>query len=91
VVRDGASMILWRLLGGFGGGYLVVSGMIALMGSALPKVGLNRVDAISLGTLLALFVYVPLCMLMFASGKPMRDGLAVFVVASICIAAATAI
>jgi hypothetical protein len=74
ISKDGALLIGWRLLTGFGGGYLVASGMVAVLGLALPLLGLARGEAINLGTLLALFVYVPICLLMIASRRPVRDG-----------------
>lgn len=77
IVSDLWPLVMWRLLTGFGGGYLVTSGFVALVGSALPLIGLARGEAVSLATLLALFVYGPVCLLMFASRSPVRDGIAV--------------
>lgn len=89
MARDGDIAVLWRFVAAFGGGYLLVSGMVALMGSALPYAGLPRAEAISLGTLLALFVYVPVCLFVFASRSPLKDGMIVFVTALMLIGLAT--
>jgi len=76
VVDDGAARIAWRLLAGFGGGYALVSAMVAAVGSLLPLAGVPRGEAVSLAMLLALFVYVPVCLFMIATHRPWRDGLA---------------
>lgn len=75
IVHDGAGRIAWRLFAGFGGGYALISAMVAAMGSALPMIGVPRGEAVSLALLLALFFYVPVCLLMFATKRPWRDGL----------------
>lgn len=77
IASDPWPLVGWRLLAGFGGGYLATSGFVALAGSALPLIGMARGEALSLALLLALFVYIPVCLLMFATRAPVRDGLAV--------------
>jgi hypothetical protein len=76
VVQDGPARVAWRLLAGFGGGYALVSAMVAAAGSVLPLAGMPRGEAVSLALLVALFVYVPACLLMIATPRPWRDGLA---------------
>lgn len=78
VVHDGVVRIAWRLFAGFVGGYALVSAMVAAMGSILPLVGMPRGEAVSLALLLALFVYVPACLFMFATHRPWRGGLVLF-------------
>ena len=73
-----APRIAWRLFAGFAGGYALISAMVAAMGSVLPMIGLPRGEAVSLALLLALFVYVPVCLWMIATRRPLRDGLALF-------------
>lgn len=75
VVHDGAAIIVWRLFAGFGGGYGLISAMVAAMGSVLPLFGVPRGEAVSLALLLALFAYLPACLLMVATHRPWRDGL----------------
>ncbi|MFN4039226.1 MAG: hypothetical protein ACK4IB_07805 [Erythrobacter sp.] len=77
ITRDPWPLMVWRLVAGFGGGYLATSGFVALTGSVLPLIGMARGEALSLALLLALPVYIPLCLLMFATRAPVRDGLAV--------------
>ncbi len=91
VAVDPWPLVVWRLLAGFGGGYGVTSGFVALAGSALPLLGLARGEALSLALLAALFVYVPLCLAMIASRAPLRDGLAVFGAAAALIGRASVI
>jgi hypothetical protein len=91
ISQNGALLIIWRIFSGFGGGYLVVSGIVAALGSALPLLGLARGEALSLGILLALFIYVPVCLLMFASHRPWRDGMGVWGVGAGLVALAIAI
>lgn len=78
VVHDNVVRIAWRLFAGFVGGYALVSAMIAAMGSLLPLVGVPRGEAVSLALLLALFVYVPACLFMFATHRPLRGVLVLF-------------
>ena len=82
IQHDGAARIVWRLLAGFGGGYALVSAFVAASGKLLPLIGMARGDAVSLALMLALLVYVPICLLMFATRHPVRDGLAVLAVAT---------
>jgi len=91
VAGYGGVLALWRLFVGFVGGYALVSGFVALTGSALPLLGMARGEAVSLAALLALFVYVPACLFIFASHKPWRDGTLMLLLAVATIAAATAI
>lgn len=91
VTSDSWPLVAWRLAAGFGGGYLVTSGFVALVGSALPAFGLAPGEAVSRAMLLALFVYVPLCLLMFASRAPLRDGVIVFGAGGALMALAVAI
>jgi hypothetical protein len=77
ITSDRWVLVAWRLLAGFGGGYLATSGFVALAGSVLPLIGMARGEALSLALLLALLVYIPLCLLMFATRAPVRDGMAV--------------
>jgi hypothetical protein len=78
IIHDGPHRIAWRLFAGFAGGYALISAMVAAMGSVLPATGVPRGEAVSLALLLALFVYVPACLCMFATRRPWRDGLALF-------------
>ncbi len=87
----GGALALWRLFVGFVGGYALTSGFVALAGSALPLIGMARGEALSLGGLLALFVYVPACLFIFASRRPWRDGTLMLLLAAAIIAAAVAI
>lgn len=91
VAGYGGALALWRLFVGFVGGYALVSGFVALTGSALPLIGMERGEALSLGALLALFVYVPACLFIFASRRPWRDGTLMLLLAAAIIAAAVAI
>jgi hypothetical protein len=91
IVNEGAGRIAWRLFAGFVGGYALISAMVAAMGSALPAIGVPRGEAVSLALLLALFVYVPVCLLMFATRRPWRDGLVLFAGASVLAATAAMI
>lgn len=90
-VGFGGALALWRLLVGFVGGYALVSGFVALTGSALPLLGMARGEALSLAALLALFVYVPACLLMLSTRRPWRDGTIMLTFAAAMIAAAVAI
>lgn len=74
VADDRLPLILWRIAVGFVGGYALTSGFVALLGSALPLTGMAKGEAVSLAALLALFVYVPACLAMFATRRPLRDG-----------------
>lgn len=76
IQNDGAARVAWRLFAGLVGGYALVSAMVAAVGSVLPLLGVPRAEAVSLALLLALFVYVPACLLMFATRRPWRRGLA---------------
>ncbi len=80
--HGGAARVIWRLFAGFVGGYALISALVAVMGSALPLVGVPRGEAISLATMLALFVYVPACLAMFATSRPWRDGAGLIAVAA---------
>ena len=75
--HDGTARIVLRLLAGFGGGYALVSAFVAASGKLLPLLGMARGEAVSLALMLALLVYVPICLLMFATRHPVCDGLAV--------------
>jgi hypothetical protein len=88
ITEDGALRIVWRLLAGFGGGYALVSALVAASGKMLPLVGMARSEAVSLALLVALFVYVAAWLLMFASRHPWRDGLAVMAAAAALMALA---
>jgi len=77
VLQNGAPIIVWRLLASFGGGYALVSAFVAASGKLLPLVGIARGEAVALALMLALLVYVPVCLIMFATRRPVRDGLAV--------------
>lgn len=79
---DGAVCIAWRLFAGFGGGYALTNAFVAASGKLLPLLGLARGEAVSLALMLALIVYVPVCLMMFATRRPVRDGLAVLAVAA---------
>lgn len=91
VTDDGLPTTLWRTICGFVGGYALTSGFVALAGSALPLVGIVRSEAVSLAALLALFVYVPACLAMFVTRRPIRDGVTLLTLAVTAIAAASAI
>jgi hypothetical protein len=82
ITDDGALRLVWRLLAGFGGGYAAISAFVAASGKLLPLVGLARGEAVSLALMLALLVYVPICLIMFATRHPLRDGLAVLAAAA---------
>jgi hypothetical protein len=87
--RDGPMLGAWRLFAGLVGGHALASGMVAAMGSMLPLVGMPRGEAVSLAILLALIAYAPTCLAMLASGRPWRDGLALFATAGALIALAS--
>ncbi|WP_141395810.1 iron uptake protein [Sphingomonas spermidinifaciens] len=91
VADEGAALILWRIAAGFVGGYALTSGFVALLGSVLPLAGMARGEAVSLAAMLALFVYVPACLLMFATRRPLRDGALLSAGAAATIALARAI
>ncbi len=88
ITDDSALRIIWRLLAGLGGGYALVSAFVAAAGTLLPQLGMARGEAVSLALLLALFVYVPACLLMLATRHPWRDGLAVIAAAAALLALA---
>lgn len=91
IADNGAALIAWRLIIGFVGGYALTSGFVALTGSVLPLVGMARGETTNLAALLALFVYVPACLLMIATRRPLRDGAIVAACAAASIALAAAI
>lgn len=82
IQHDGAMRIVWRLLAAFGGGYALVSALVAASGKLLPLLGMARGEAVSLALMLALLVYVPICLMMFATRHPVRDGFKVLAVAT---------
>lgn len=82
IQHDDAVRIVWRLLAGFGGGYALVSALVAASGKLLPLLGLARGEAVSLALMLALLVYVPICLMMLATRHPVRDGLGVLAAAT---------
>jgi hypothetical protein len=91
IQQNGPGRIAWRLLAAFGGGYALVSGFVAMMGQVLPLIGVARGEAVALALMLALFIYVPVCLMMFATPRPWRDGLAVLATAAALILLARAI
>ena len=54
-------------------------------------IGVARGEAVALALMLALFIYVPVCLLMFATPRPWRDGLAVVATAAALMLLARAI
>jgi hypothetical protein len=82
ITNDGALRIVWRLLAGFGGGYAAVSAFVAASGKLLPLLGLARGEAVSLALMLTLLVYVPICLMIFTTRHPFRDGFAVLAAAA---------
>lgn len=87
----GGALAVWRLLVGFVGGYALVSGFVALTGSALPLLGMERGEALSLASLFALFVYVPACLFILSTRRPWRNGTIMLMLAAAMIAAAVVI
>ncbi len=91
VAGFGGAVALWRLFVGFVGGYALVSGFVALAGSALPLLGMARGEALSLAVLFALIVYVSACLFILSTRRPWRDGAVMLLLAAATIAAAVAI
>lgn len=88
ITTDGAVAVAWRLAVAIGGGYLIVSGLIAVLGSTLPYLGLARGEAVSLAVMLGLLAFPGICIFAVATRHPWRNGLLLLTLGVSLIAAA---
>ncbi len=78
LLNSGPALVVWRLIVAILGGYAFTSGYAAIVGTALPLVGVARADALVVAMITAFLVYATMILWAVATKHPWRFGGIVF-------------